>query len=805
MITPFRDWSIKAKIVLILLVCVFLFDVIAVKRIIDPQTEIYIMNERQSGTQHVVEVAYKILESYAQRAQAGEMSSDEAKRRALSLIKPLRFGGNEYFWIHDLSTPFPRMIMHSTIPSLDGTMLDAPQFNVATSKRTLSEPAFEKVASRNLFVVMNEVAETAGEGFVSYLWPKPIAGNGVTTELYPKISFVKKYAPWGWVVGSGVYVDDVKVSVAHVRRLIHASSIFFCFAAIIIYLLLIRYISKPLNHLAFQANRIAGGDYSIQFHISTHDEVGMLSESLNQMMNRMHQKTLDLEAANNRFRTLVDTIPDLIWLKDVDGIYLCCNKMFERVFGTCEADIVGKTDYDFVDREQADGLRDHDRKAMTAGGTVSKEEWVIYIDDGQKALIEKIKTPMYDGEGKLVGVLGIGHDITKRKMAEEEKGKLESQFQQAQKMESVGRLAGGVAHDFNNMLTVILGHAQLALMESGLPQSQHERLMSIQSAATKSADLTRQLLAFARKQTIAPVGLDLNKAVSEILKMLQRLIGEDIHLTWLPVENLWPVKVDPSQIDQILANLCVNARDAITDVGKITIETGNRTFDAGYCAAHLGFLPGDYVQLAVSDNGCGMDKSTVAHIFEPFFTTKESGKGTGLGLATVYGIVKQNNGFINVYSEPGLGTTFTIYLSRYEGEADQRLGGKVTQPVPIGQETILLVEDEMAILTLTTQMLEKLGYTVIAASGPGEALSLVQEQSDRIDLLMTDVVMPEMNGLNLAKNLQSHYPNLKCLFMSGYTTNVIAHHGVLDEGVNFIQKPFSVAELATKVHEVLAK
>lgn len=652
---------------------------------------------------------------------------------------------------------------------------------------------------------MNEVAETAGEGFVTYLWPKPIAGNGVTTELYPKISFVKKYAPWGWVVGSGVYVDDVEVSVAHVRRLIHTSSIFFCFAAIIIYLLLIRYISKPMNNLAFQANKIASGDYNIQFHLSTHDEVGKLSGSLNQMMNKMHQKTLDLETANKRFRTLVDTIPDLIWLKDADGIYLCCNKMFERVFGACEADIVGKTDYDFVDREQADGLRDHDRKAMTAGGTVSKEEWITFADNEQKAIIEKIKTPMYDGEGKLIGVLGIGHDITERKRSEEDKNKLESQLQQAQKMESVGRLAGGVAHDFNNMLTIIFGHTQLALMESDLPQPLHEHLTSIQNAANRSADLTRQLLAFARKQTIAPIVLDLNEAVSEMLKMLQRLIGEDIHLAWQPAENLWPVKVDPSQIDQILANLCVNARDAISDVGKIVIETGNRAFDAGYCATHLDFLPGDYVQLTVSDNGCGMDKNTIAHIFEPFFTTKELGKGTGLGLATVYGIVKQNSGFINVYSEPGLGTTFTIYLSRYEGEAARKAMEKVAEPVLIGQETILLVEDETAILTLTTQMLEKLGYTVITANGPGEAVCMAQEKSGQIDLLMTDVVMPEMNGLALAKNLQSYYPNLKCLFMSGYTTNVIVHHGVLDEGVNFIQKPFSVADLANKVREVLDK
>lgn len=804
MVVQFRDWSIRAKIMSILFASVCLFDVVAVEMIIVPYTQQYIMNERQIATQHVVEVAYNVLERYAQKVQAGETTSDEAKSEALSLIKSMRFSGQEYLWIHDLSTPFPRMIMHPTVPSLDGMVLNNPQFNKATGKRTPAEPVFEKVANRNLFIVMNEVAETAGKGFVAYSWPKPIAGSSVTTELYPKISFVKKYVPWGWVVGSGVYVDDVEISVAHIRRLIHTSSIFFCIAAIIIYLLLVRYISKPVRSLAVIANKIATGDYSVRSPISTHDEVGELSGSLNQMSYQILHKTQSLETANKRFRTLVDTIPDLIWLKDANGLYLCCNKMFERVFGACEADIVGKSDYDFADREQADSYRDYDRRAMTAGRPISKEEWITFADDGQQALLEKIKTPMYDAEGKFIGVLGIGHDITERKRAEEEKDKLESQLQQSQKMESVGRLAGGVAHDFNNMLTVILGHAELALMKMAQSDPLVADLMEIRNAAERSANLTRQLLAFARKQTIAPKVLDLNETVSEMLKMLQRLIGEDIHLTWQPADNLWPVKLDPAQIDQILANLCVNARDAITDVGKITIETENRTFDSDYCATHLDFLPGDYVRLAVSDTGCGMDKETVAHIFEPFFTTKELGRGTGLGLATVYGIVKQNNGFINVYSEPGLGTTFTIYLSRYVGEAVRTAVSEiVAEPTLGGQETILLVEDEAAILKMTSTMLKNLGYTVLAANGPGEAARLAQAQSGRIELLMTDIVMPEMNGLELAKYLQTLNPNLHCLFMSGYTANIIAHHGVLDEGVNFIQKPFSIADLATKVREAL--
>jgi signal transduction histidine kinase/CheY-like chemotaxis protein len=394
-------------------------------------------------------------------------------------------------------------------------------------------------------------------------------------------------------------------------------------------------------------------------------------------------------------------------------------------------------------------------------------------------------------------------DITERKNAEMEKAKLEAQLNQAQKMESVGRLAGGVAHDFNNMLTVILGHAQLGLMHLDPTHPVCADLAEISRTAERSADLTRQLLAFARKQTIAPKVLDLNETVAGMLKMLQRLIGEDINLNWHPAPNLWPVNMDPSQIDQILANLCVNARDSIAGTGKITIETGSSLIDEEYCTQNIGFMVGEYVRLAVSDDGCGMDKLTRAQIFEPFFTTKGLGEGTGLGLATVYGIVKQNNGFINVYSEPGLGTSFTIYLPRYMGTAEQTRKEGAVEPAKRGMETILLVEDEPAILNITSTILKKQGYTILTANTPGEAIRLASEHGDKIHLLMTDVVMPEMNGKDLAKNLQSLYPQLKCLYMSGYTSNVIAHHGVLDEGVNFIQKPYSLPDLANKVRDVL--
>jgi CheY-like chemotaxis protein len=369
-------------------------------------------------------------------------------------------------------------------------------------------------------------------------------------------------------------------------------------------------------------------------------------------------------------------------------------------------------------------------------------------------------------------------------------------------MESVGRLAGGIAHDFNNMLGVILGHTELALEQLDPQNPLHADLVEIRKAASRSAELTRQLLAFARKQTVAPRVLDLNDTVTGMFNMLRRMIRENIELVWVPEKNLWPIKMDPSQVDQVLANLCVNSCDAIKTTGKITITTAAAAFDQDYCDHFAGFEPGQYVRLAVSDDGCGMDRETIAHIFEPFFTTKQVGQGTGLGLATVYGIVKQNGGYINVSSEPGLGATFSIYLPRHQGPVE------TTQiPGPAGSvggpETILLVEDEPGILNIGALMLEKLGYAVLPAGTPAEALKIARQHPAQIHLLMTDVVMPKMNGRELAREILALHPDIKLLYMSGYTSDVIATHGVLDQGVHFIQKPFSSQTLDAKVREAI--
>ncbi len=409
---------------------------------------------------------------------------------------------------------------------------------------------------------------------------------------------------------------------------------------------------------------------------------------------------------------------------------------------------------------------------------------------------ESTISPVLDFSGKIVNYVAVKRDIT-------EHLRLSDHLAHAQKMESVGQLAGGVAHDFNNMLGIILGYAEIALEDAGPGTPLHEQLTGIRKAARRSADITRQLLAFARRQTINPKVIDLNETVGSMLTMLQRIVGENIDLAWLPAENLQPVKMDPVQIDQILANLVVNARDAITNGGKVTIATENVVCDAAYCAAQGGLAPGEYVMLSVSDNGCGMNQKTRNRIFEPFFTTKVFGKGTGLGLATVYGIVKQNDGFINIYSEPGLGATFKIYIPRHTAGI---VGAMTPSAAEISQdncETVLLVEDEPELLSMGKMMLEKLGYDVLSADSPCKAMRLVEEHAGRIHLLLTDVVMPEMNGWELAEQLLAKKPGMKCLFMSGYTADVIANQGILKKNVQFIQKPFSMQDLAGKVRKTL--
>jgi PAS domain S-box-containing protein len=502
-------------------------------------------------------------------------------------------------------------------------------------------------------------------------------------------------------------------------------------------------------------------------------------------------------------QSLIDAAPNPIFYKDAEGRFLGCNRAFEALYGLASSEIIGKTVHAVQVKEQAGLHAAVDAELLAHRGRQTYES-PFTAPDGRQCDLQVHKATFDGPDGTPAGIIGVVVNITDRKAAEREWHKLQDQLAHSQKMESVGRLAGGVAHDFNNMLNIILGYSELMLFQVKPDDPLYSQIQEIHTAGERSRDITRQLLAFARKEIITPKVLDLNSSVEEMIKILKRLIGENITLTWLPGQNLWPVLLDPSQLDQILANLCVNARDAIADVGKVVIATGTASFDADYCAAHEDVHPGDYVWLSVSDSGCGMDDEMLDKVFEPFFTTKGLGQGTGLGLSTVYGIVKQNDGGIEVESLPGQGTAFTIYIPRHEEAVPDTTRRASEGPTMGNGETVLVVEDEVAILELTELILTTYNYRVIAAKSPTEGLSWAESHPGEIDLLVTDVVMPEMNGRDLADRLRSLYPAMKVLYMSGYTANVVADRGTLGEGVHFIQKPWTTLDFVAKVQAALS-
>jgi two-component system cell cycle sensor histidine kinase/response regulator CckA len=429
-------------------------------------------------------------------------------------------------------------------------------------------------------------------------------------------------------------------------------------------------------------------------------------------------------------------------------------------------------------------------------GTDLEVEFRVAWPDGDAHWLAARGRVLRDENDRPMRMLGIGTDISDRKS-------LEAQLHQAQKLEAVGLLAGGIAHDFNNILSVILSYSEFLLQEVGSTSPLRGDLEAIHKAGKRAADLTRQVLAFSRQQVLAPKILDLNDVIVIVSNMLTRVLGEDIELETNLATDLGKVKADPGQIEQVIVNLVVNARDAMPRGGTLTIETSNARLDDADAAAHIGVTPGRHVMIAVSDTGEGMDKTTQSRIFEPFFTTKERGKGTGLGLSTVFGIVQQSGGTIWVYSEPHVGTTFKVYLPRVPDQASPPRVGSARPPQSRGGETVLLVEDDDQVRAVASSILENAGYRVLPAATPAEAFAICAEHGLEIDLLLTDVVMPKMSGRELAEQIVALQASVKVLFMSGYTDDAIVRHGVRDSGVAFLQKPLTPAALTRKVREVL--
>ena len=536
---------------------------------------------------------------------------------------------------------------------------------------------------------------------------------------------------------------------------------------------------------------VAALDRSAFAYLSKPVEVGHLLSVLGRAIERRHL-TRALRETNQVLEALIEASPLAIWVLNPDGTLRMWNAAAERVFGWQRDEVIGRP-LPTASGEQSHGFRTLLDQALQGHARLGLE-LEERRKDGALVGLSASTAPLRDANGAIIGVIALAEDITQRKL-------LEDQLRQAQKLEAIGGLAGGIAHDFNNLLTVIGGRSHIAAMglEPDDPTRTHLDLIS--QTVDRAAGLTRQLLAFSRRQVLQARVLELAEVVDGIRPMLRRLIGEDLELATACDPGLWRVRADPSQIEQVILNLIVNARDAMPDGGRLTIECRNAPLDAGYAQTHAGVAPGDYVMLAVTDTGHGMDAATRAQIFQPFFTTKEPGKGTGLGLATVYGIVKQSGGHVWVYSEVGHGTSFKIYLPRVDGPPpapDQDLG------LPRrGTETVLVAEDDEDVRDLATDTLRMSGYGVLAAASPEEALAIARRHDGVIHLLLTDVVMPGMNGRALADHLLAMRPGLRVLFMSGYPAGAIAPQGVLESETHLLQKPFTPSALARKARDVL--
>ena len=514
-------------------------------------------------------------------------------------------------------------------------------------------------------------------------------------------------------------------------------------------------------------------------------------------LGRVEQQKREVE---DTFRTLYSAIEqsaDLVLITDSTGIIEYVNPAFEKLTGYSRAEVFGQTPRILKSGEQSPEVYGELWRTITAG-EIFRGVLVNRKKTGESFVVEKTITPVRNASGRVTHFISNDRDISERR-------RLEAALFQAQKMDAIGLLAGGVAHDFNNLLLVISSYAELMQDSVGPEHRLHRNVQEILSAARRAADLTRQLLAFGRKQTQSLQVLDLNAILRDISRMLPRLIGEDVELIIAPQPNLDKVKLDSVQLEQVVMNLAANARDAMPAGGKLTIATHNVELDEHYVQSRMVVPPGKYVMLEVSDSGEGIDSEHLPHIFEPFYTTKEQGKGTGLGLATVYGIVKQSGGFIWVYSEPGMGTTFKIYFPRFEPR---------TRPAPVaeivssgadlrGTETILLVEDESAVRHPAGEYLRQCGYTVIEAGDGLHAVEVADKHQGRIDIMVTDVVMPGMSGGQLAELLSERYSAMKVLFVSGYSEKVVLRHKILDVQTNFLQKPFTLKSLAAKIREVL--
>ena len=620
-----------------------------------------------------------------------------------------------------------------------------------------------------------------------------------------KIARLAYYEPWDWVIGTCVDEDELRIyqDILRAGQARMANSMGLAGFVIIIFVgflsvLIAWTISRPIREMTMTVETIMNGDLTQIMDINSHDEIGTLAQTFNGMTQKLKETLKGLRKSEEKYRRIFENAIEGLFQTSFDGVFVSINPAMVRILGYDSSDEVMQSVSDirnqlYVHPED----RDEILSQIAEKGIVIDKEIQIYHKDKSVILLSLSLRLARDNAGNPLNIQGFATDITQHK-------NLEEQLLQSQKLEAVGKLTGGIAHDFNNLLTVMTGHCDLVLKRFSLVDTSYQNLCEIRKAGDRAISLTRQLLAFSRKQVMQPVVINLNELIITSDKMLCRLIGEDVEYVTLPANDLWSTKADPGQIEQVITNLVVNARDAMKDGGRITVETANVTLDEDYCNMHIDAVPGEYVMISVSDTGCGIPKQSLDKIFDPFFTTKEKENGTGLGLSTVYGIVKQSGGSVYVYSEVGLGSVFKIYLPRVV-----QAGETVVSPPEVklasfqGTETILVVEDEDMLRDLVKELAEEEGYKILIANDGEDALAVVNSYTEPIHLLLTDVVMPKMSGKELADLLSVQRPTTKILFMSGYTDETIGHHGILDEGINYINKPFSSESLLMKIREVL--
>jgi two-component system, cell cycle sensor histidine kinase and response regulator CckA len=617
------------------------------------------------------------------------------------------------------------------------------------------------------------------------------------------------------VLHQGQTVGSVEISLtakyyteANRQLLLSAISALFVIIAVLVLstgFLLRMLLNKPLNRLGDIANACASGRYDFSEHDISFVEFHPLVCVLNEMADKISSQMTELRNAEKKYRSIFENAVEGIFQTSPKGQILHANPAMARILGYDSADELTGSVPDIRQLHVEPERREEFIRMMKEGKAVSGFHIQLFRKDRHPVWVSLHARPVFDKTGELSLMEGILEDITEYKRAEAEHAKLEDQLRHSQRMEAVGLLAGGIAHDFNNLLTPILGYSELLIADFSPDDPRRQKLQQVKQAAERAKEMTHRLLAFSRKQIIELKIVDLGSIISQFENMLRRTIRENITIEVGASPSLSLVHADAGQIEQVLLNLSINAQDAMPEGGTLTIEAVDIDLDESYTSSHPEVVPGEYVMLAVSDTGIGMDEETKVHVFDPFFTTKETGKGTGLGLSSVYGVVKQHGGSISVYSEKNQGSTFKIFLPRIVKEGVTIKDHKpLPEEVAYGHETILVVEDDEMVKILASTMLQDLGYEVLVAENPEHCTKLVREHKGPVNLLLTDVVMPGMNGRDLAEQLCLLLPDLKVLYMSGYTNNVIVRHGVLHNNVHFIQKPFSVHTLSQKIRHALA-